>query len=95
MQETQAEAVHETYAEVLPPSAGEPEAPPSPLAEFWRHFRENKGAVMGLGVIVFMICLSAVLFLNHDRLALEPFGQAKDSCQLRPASIVRRPVRVC
>ena len=26
-------------------------APPSPLREFWRHFRANRGAVLGLAVV--------------------------------------------
>jgi dipeptide transport system permease protein len=67
MQETEAEAIHETGAEVLPPRGAEPEAPPGPLMEFWQHFSENKGAVVGLGVIVFMTlaALTAPLLAPH------------------------------
>ena len=81
MQEIQAEAVHETRAEVLPPSAGEMEAPPGPLLEFWRHFRESKGAVMGLGVIVFMVlvALFAPLLAPHH-----PFEQYRDALLVPP-----------
>ncbi len=44
-----------------------PEALPGPLLEFWRDFRENKGAVAGLGVIVFMtlMALLAPLVAPH------------------------------
>jgi dipeptide transport system permease protein len=81
MQEIQAEAVHETRAEVLPPSAPEMEAPPGPLLEFWRHFRESKGAVAGLGVIVFMVlvALFAPLLAPHH-----PFEQYRDALLVPP-----------
>jgi dipeptide transport system permease protein len=81
MQEIQAEAMHETHAEVLPPSGGEMEAPPGPLLEFWRHFREGKGAVVGLGVIVFMVvvALFAPLLAPHP-----PFEQYRDALLTPP-----------
>jgi dipeptide transport system permease protein len=74
--------MHETQAEGLPPSDVSPEVPPGPLVEFWRHFSENKGAVLGLGVIVFMafMALTAPLLAPHppnvqyrDFLLLPPF----------------------
>jgi len=34
-------------------------APPHPVVEFWRHFRQNKGAVAGLAVFVF-VSLAAI-----------------------------------
>ena len=30
-------------------------APPGPLRAFWRAFRENRGAVLGLGVVSFIL----------------------------------------
>ena len=59
--------MHETQAEVLPPKDAVPETPPGPLVEFWLNFSENKGAVLGLGVIVFMvlIALMAPLLAPH------------------------------
>ena len=36
------------------------QTPPSPLAELWRDFRRNRGAMIGLVVIVFLV-LSALL----------------------------------
>ena len=30
-------------------------APPSPTAELWRDFRRNRGAVIGLGVVVLLV----------------------------------------
>ena len=35
-------------------------APPSPLAELWRDFRRNRGAVIGLGIVVLLV-LTALL----------------------------------
>ncbi|MGB5987943.1 MAG: ABC transporter permease subunit [Desulfobacterales bacterium] len=33
-------------------------APPHPLKEFWAYFKENRGAVVGLGYIIFLICVA-------------------------------------
>ncbi|HVZ42270.1 MAG TPA: ABC transporter permease subunit [Ramlibacter sp.] len=33
-------------------------APPGPLREFWLSFSQNRGAVIGLGVVVFMLLLA-------------------------------------
>ena len=33
-------------------------APPSPLAELWRDFRRNRGAVVGLVVIAVLVFLA-------------------------------------
>ena len=43
----------------IPTEPAETGRPPHPLAEFWYHFRQNKGAVAGLAVIV-AIALVAV-----------------------------------
>ena len=51
-------------------------APPHPLREFWNYFSENKGAVVGLWVIVIaiLIAISANLIAPHD-----PFTQYRDA----------------
>lgn len=67
------EAIHETQAEVLPPKDISPETgpeiatPPGPLAEFGQQFRRNKGAVLGLGVVVLLtlVALTAPLLAPH------------------------------
>jgi dipeptide transport system permease protein len=45
-------------------------APPGPLLAFWRSFRENRGAVMGLAVvvIVFAVAIFAGMLAPHDPL---------------------------
>jgi len=43
---------------VLPPAAPLPAAPPGPLREFWIAFSANKGAVMGLAVVTFLLLLA-------------------------------------
>ncbi len=45
-------------------------APPGPLTAFWRAFRENRGAVIGLGVVSFIVFLAvfAGLVAPHDPL---------------------------
>ena len=44
------------------------QAPPSRLGEFWYYFRENAGAVAGLGVIVVVVlaALLAEIIAPHD-----------------------------
>jgi len=40
-------------------AARQPAGPPSPLREFWMHFRANAGAVAGLAVVAFVLLLAA------------------------------------
>lgn len=49
-------------------SADRSNAPPHPLVEFWQYFKENKGAVAGLGFIVFLLlaALLADVIAPHD-----------------------------
>ncbi|HEX3216035.1 MAG TPA: ABC transporter permease subunit [Aestuariivirgaceae bacterium] len=57
-------------------------APPSPLAEFWHSFRENRGAVIGL-IVVGAICFVAVfapLLAPHS-----PIEQFRGFAKLPPA----------
>ena len=58
------------------------QAPPSPLREFWFHFSENKGAVVGLFVILFVALVAVLAPLiapylpyvqNRGALLLPPF----------------------
>ncbi|MBI9092681.1 MAG: dipeptide ABC transporter permease DppC [Desulfobacterium sp.] len=53
-----------------------PAPPDTPLKEFWKYFSENKGAVMGLYVIVFAIILAvfADFLAPHS-----PFHQYRDA----------------
>ena len=44
---------------VLPSNPGAAPAPPSPLREFWHHFRANHGAVAGLVIVVLVLGLAA------------------------------------
>jgi dipeptide transport system permease protein len=55
-------------------------APPHPLVEFWRYFRQNKGALAGLAVIVAM-CLVAVF---ADALAPHPPAEQFRDALLKP-----------
>jgi dipeptide transport system permease protein len=57
---------------------------PSRLREFWRYFRENRGAVIGLGFMVFLIVVAAFADfiapyspsdLFTDRLLVPPFWE--------------------
>lgn len=52
------------------PAVARPIAPPSPLLSFWRSFRENRGAVMGLVVVVLVIFVAifAHVLAPHDPL---------------------------
>ncbi len=76
------EAVPGTRIEVPASLATEPETPPGPLVEFWQSFSENKGAVLGLGVIVFMgfVALAAPLLAPHA-----PNEQFRDFLLVPPA----------
>jgi dipeptide transport system permease protein len=68
--------------ETLTSQAIVPDAPPGPLKEFWQYFSKNKGAVLGLGVIVGMvlIALLAPWLAPHD-----PHQQYRDALLLPPA----------
>ena len=46
--------------QVLTPTMTQAGTPPGPLREFWISFSANKGAVMGLGVVVFLLLLALV-----------------------------------
>ena len=56
---------------------------PSPIIGFWRAFRENRGAVIGLFIVLTMICVAifADFLAPHDPIEqyrgftkLPPFG---------------------
>ena len=57
-------------------------APPRPLAEFWRAFRENKGAVAGLCIIaaIVFVAVFAPLLAPHP-----PIEQFRDAFKRPPA----------
>jgi len=57
-------------------------APPSPLLEFWRAFRENRGAVIGLGIVAFIVLVAifAPIVAPHS-----PIEQFRSSVRLPPA----------
>ena len=52
------------------------QAPPGPLAEFWHYFRENKGAVAGLAVVLLLIFLAAFADVVAPH---SPFEQYRDA----------------
>ena len=52
------------------------QAPPSPLAEFWHYFRENKGAVAGLAVVLGLIFLAAFADIVAPH---SPYEQYRDA----------------
>ncbi len=57
-------------------------APPHPLKEFWKYFSENKGAVVGLYIILFTIIVAvcADYIAPHS-----PFDQYRDAILQPPA----------
>lgn len=63
------------------PTPDTADAPPSSLADFWRHFSTNKGAVAGLVVFVFVIVCAvfANLLAPHD-----PIEQYRDALLTPP-----------
>ncbi|MFZ5677008.1 MAG: ABC transporter permease subunit [Pseudomonadota bacterium] len=65
----------------LPAAVAPAMAPPSPLLAFWRSFRENRGAVMGLIVvsIVILVAIFANFLAPHD-----PFEQYRGFTKLPP-----------
>jgi dipeptide transport system permease protein len=62
------------------PASTHSAAPPHPLVEFWRYFRLNKGALVGLGVIA---ALSLVAILA-DVLAPHPAAEQFRDALLKP-----------
>jgi dipeptide transport system permease protein len=56
--------------QVLEPITG-PTKPPHPMAEFWREFRRNRGAMVGLFVILSLIIIA--VFSN----VIAPYGPAE------------------
>ena len=73
---------------VSPPSPAHPIpgdrslAPPHPLKEFWSYFKENRGAVVGLGYIIFLIWVA----LLADYIAPHhPHEQYRDAILQPPA----------
>lgn len=61
-----------------------PMAAPGPLLEFWRSFRENRGAVIGLAVVtaIVMVALLAPLVAPYS-----PIEQYRDTTKLPPAFV--------
>jgi dipeptide transport system permease protein len=72
-------------AAALPPAIGDDAAAvlaePSPFAEFWSAFRENKGAVIGLAVfaVIVLLALTANLVAPHS-----PIEQFRDAVRTPP-----------
>lgn len=63
------------------PTPDTADAPPSSLADFWRHFSTNKGAVAGLAVFLFVIVCAvfANVLAPHD-----PIDQYRDALLTPP-----------
>src|SRR4051794_37294424 len=57
----------------LDPAAG---APPSPARAFWAAFRENRGAVMGLAVVVAIVLVALLANVIAPHSPLEQFRDA-------------------
>ncbi len=59
-----------------------PSAPPHPLRELWNHFRQNRGAVIGLAtvVVIALVALCANLIAPHS-----PIEQFRDATLAPPA----------
>ena len=57
-------------------------APPHPLAEFWHYFRQNTGAVVGLGFVVLLVIVAVLadIVAPHD-----PIAQYRDALLIPPA----------
>ena len=56
-------------------------APPGPLLSFWRSFRENRGAVIGLFVVCFVVFIA--IFANFLA-PYDPLEQYRDFTKLPP-----------
>ena len=63
-------------------SRNEALAPPRPLVEFWRAFRENRGAVIGLAIVatIVLVAMLAPLLAPHS-----PIEQFRDFAKIPPA----------
>ena len=57
-------------------------APPSPLRGFWEAFKENRGAVMGLAVVVLVVLLAVFADLIAP---YPPNEQFRDAVRAAPA----------
>ena len=64
----------------LPAPSASP-VPPGPIRAFWRAFRENRGAVIGLAVVslIFLIAIFANVLAPHD-----PMEQYRGFSKLPP-----------
>lgn len=69
-------------AQALAAEAAAVVRPPHPLAEFWRYFSENRGAVLGLAfiVLIVLVALFAPILAPHD-----PLRQNVPLAKLPPA----------
>jgi dipeptide transport system permease protein len=72
-----------TTRNVAPPAA-EDRAVPSPFAELWRDFRRNRGAMLGLAVVVLLVFCA--VFAD----VIAPYAPAE---QYRDATLVRPSLR--
>jgi dipeptide transport system permease protein len=76
-----AEAIVPQAPDVLPAADPPAPAPPSPAREFWSAFRESRGAVIGLAVVVFI----ALLAIFADVVApYSPVEQFRDAVKAPP-----------
>ena len=68
-------------AAAAPPASTAPTAPPGPFTAFWRAFRENRGAVAGMIVVVtiLLVAIFASVIAPHD-----PIEQYKGFTTLPP-----------
>ena len=68
-------------AAAAPPASTAPTAPPGPFTAFWRAFRENRGAVAGMIVVVtiLLVAIFASVIAPHD-----PIEQYKGFTKLPP-----------
>ena len=60
----------------LSATLAEAAAPPSPLRQFWQAFRENRGAVMGLAVVAFVMLLALLADVIAPHPPTEQFREA-------------------
>jgi dipeptide transport system permease protein len=67
----------------VPERALAPDAPPSPWAELWRDFRRNRGAIVGLGIVVALVL--AALFA--DVIAPHPPNEQYRDATLKAPSL--------
>ncbi len=67
----------------VPETLGADPAPPSPLAELWRDFRRNRGAIVGLAVIVALLACALLADVIAPYSPKEQFSDAV----LKPPSL--------